>query len=379
MIKRCMSVGLALSMLLSLTPVTAIYADEFDAHESEMDQEIVEEKDLDLVEEEEPIVEGESEEVVEIVESEPEEELEAAPMMLEAVAPVSSGLAIDETNFPDVNFRSYVLASFDSNSDEKLDDEEIANVKYIFAPSKTISSLKGIEYFTELKELDCANNQLTSLDVSKNTKLVKLICNKNALTSLNTNQNPLLKKLDIYSNKITSIDVSQNTELETLYIGRNPIETLNIKNNVKLMELQSELNNLTSLDLSNNSPSMTLYLANNIYPITVGKGRKFDLSKLPAGFDVSKTSNWQNATVNSGVLIVKSVDDFVTYDYDCGNGHKVKFKFRVYSSIKQVSVPWAKYKYFDRNYICLFDYLFISSQMSAKPYFIGSTGILLLW
>ena len=32
-----------------------------------------------------------------------------------------------------------------------------------------------------------------------------------------------------------------------------------------------------------------------------------------------------------------------------------------------------------KNYICLFDYLFISSQMSAKPYFIGSTGILLLW
>ena len=31
------------------------------------------------------------------------------------------------------------------------------------------------------------------------------------------------------------------------------------------------------------------------------------------------------------------------------------------------------------NYICLFDYLFIYSQMSAKPYFIGSTGILLLW
>ena len=36
-------------------------------------------------------------------------------------------------------------------------------------------------------------------------------------------------------------------------------------------------------------------------------------------------------------------------------------------------------KNFRLNYICLFDYLFISSQMSAKPYFIGSTGILLLW
>lgn len=362
--KSWTSVGLSLCMVLTLTPVTAIYADEFDTHEGVMDQEIVEEKDLDLVEEEEPIVEGESEEVVEIVESEPEEVvkeiveeeiieeevLEALPMMLTAPAPVSSGLAIDETNFPDANFRSYVLASFDSNGDEKLDDEEIANVKYIYAPAKTISSLKGIEYFTELLELNCDNNQLTSLDVSKNTKLVKLICSKNALTSLNTSYNPMLKKLDIYSNKITSIDVSQNTELETLYIGRNPIETLNVKNNVKLMELQSELNNLTSIDLSNNSPSMTLYMANNIYPITVGKGRRFDLSKLPAGFDVSKASNWQNATVNSGVLIVENGKDFVTYDYDCGNGHKVNFRFRVYSSIKQVSVPWAKYKYLYMNF-----------------------------
>lgn len=348
--KSWTSVGLSLCMVLTLTPVTAIYADEFDAHEGVMNQEIVEEKDLDLVEEEEPVVEDKSEEVIEQVESEPEEEVEVAPMMLAAPASVLSGLAIDETNFPDANFRSYVLASFDSNGDEKLDDEEIANVKYINAPSKTISSLKGIEYFTELLELDCDNNQLTSLDVSKNAKLVKLICSKNGLTSLNTSHNPLLKKLDIYNNKITSIDVSQNTELETLYIGRNPIETLNVKNNVKLMELQSELNNLTSIDLSNNSPSMTLYMANNIYPITVGKGRRFDLSKLPAGFDVSKTSNWQNATVNSGVLIVENGKDFVTYDYDCGNGHKVKFRFRVYSSIKQVSVPWAKYKYLYMNF-----------------------------
>ena len=129
--KSLTSVGLSLCMILSLTPVMAIYADELDAHDEVMDQEIVEENVLNLAEEEEPVVEGESEEVVEKVESELEEELEAAPMMLEAVAPVSSGLAIDETNFPDVNFRSYVLASFDSNSDEKLDDEEIANVKYI--------------------------------------------------------------------------------------------------------------------------------------------------------------------------------------------------------------------------------------------------------
>ena len=50
--------------------------------------------------------------------------------------------------------------------------------------------------------------------------------------------------------------------------------------------------------------------------------------------------------------------------------------------IQSLSIDWNKIEddsYLLINYICLFDYLFISSQMSAKPYFIGSTGILLLW
>lgn len=42
---------------------------------------------------------------------------------------------------------------------------------------------------------------------------------------------------------------------------------------------------------------------------------------------------------------------------------------------RDLGTKWLLYL----NYICLFNYLFISSQMSAKPYFIGSTGILLLW
>ena len=62
------------------------------------------------------------------------------------------------------------------------------------------------------------------------------------------------------------------------------------------------------------------------------------------------------------------------------------------NDIYSINIMWNKqlkqiekilpYTYDERifiNYICLFDYLFISSQMSAKPYFIGSTGILLLW
>ena len=39
---------------------------------------------------------------------------------------------------------------------------------------KGISDLTGIEYFTELKSLSCNNNNITSLDLSKNTALKSL-------------------------------------------------------------------------------------------------------------------------------------------------------------------------------------------------------------
>jgi len=54
----------------------------------------------------------------------------------------------------------------------------------------------------------------------------------------------------------------------------------------------------------------------------------------------------------------------------------------IFLYIESDNDKYSNEKYFIKiykNYICLFNYLFISSQMSAKPYFIGSTGILLLW
>ena len=46
--------------------------------------------------------------------------------------------------------------------------------------------------------------------------------------------------------------------------------------------------------------------------------------------------------------------------------------------LQSVKVNTNSYKIKLKLYMS-FNYLFISSQMSAKPYFIGSTGILLLW
>ena len=82
----------------------------------------------------------------------------------------SAQIAIDETNFPDENFRYYLLEQ-SYGKDGVITDEEIKRITQIYVSNKSISSLKGIEYFTSLAELHCYNNQLTSLDVSGCTKL----------------------------------------------------------------------------------------------------------------------------------------------------------------------------------------------------------------
>jgi Leucine-rich repeat (LRR) protein len=109
-------------------------------------------------------------------------------------APIDEGVKINATNFPDENFRNYLLSQ-DYGKDGSLTEEEIKNITFLNVSWKSISNLKGIEYFTALKELDCYNNQLTSLDVSKNTALTWLGCFNNQLTSLDVSKNTALTKL----------------------------------------------------------------------------------------------------------------------------------------------------------------------------------------
>ena len=61
--------------------------------------------------------------------------------------------------------------------------------------------------------LSCFNNQLTSLDVSKNTNLGTLSCSHNQLTSLDVSKNTNLGTLYCFNNQLTELDVSKNTNL----------------------------------------------------------------------------------------------------------------------------------------------------------------------
>ena len=151
----------------------------------------------------------------------------------------------------------------DANNDGKISIAEAERVEYIYAPLLGISDMSELHYFSNLKCLDCSNNQLTSLDVSKNTALERLDCYNNQLTSLDVSKNTALKELYCYNNQLTALDVSKNTALRHLSCRNNQLTSLDVSNNTALSYLHCDRNQLTSLNVSDNTALELLWCHNN--------------------------------------------------------------------------------------------------------------------
>ena len=174
----------------------------------------------------------------------------------------TDGIDINATNFPDKIFRNYLLSQ-GYGKDGVLTDEEIKGVTSLYVSSCEISSLKGIEYFTALTELFCGDNQLTSLDVSKNTALTSLGCYKNQLTSLDVSRLTALTSLSCSNNQLTALNVSNLTALTSLSCWNNQLTSLDVSRLTALTSLDCDNNQLTALDVSNLTALTSLSCDNN--------------------------------------------------------------------------------------------------------------------
>ena len=103
---------------------------------------------------------------------------------------------------------------------------------------------------TALKELDCDCNQLTSLDLSGLTTLDYFDCSKNQLTSLDVSGCTALGSLTYANGQLTSLNVSGCTALEVLFCDDNQLTSLDVSGCTALEELDCGYNQLTSLDVS---------------------------------------------------------------------------------------------------------------------------------
>jgi len=182
---------------------------------------------------------------------------------------ISSGTAlaadveINESNFSDKAFRIYVEEKIDKNADKKLSAEEIADTTYINVGQSDIESLKGIEYFNNLKFLECGNNKLTELNLNNNTLLLEVKAHNNQLKTLSFDNNKVLEDVYAPDNQLNSLSLENNTQLKSIDVSNNNLSTIDVSKNINLTNIDIEENQITKIDLSKVTELTNLYAAGN--------------------------------------------------------------------------------------------------------------------
>ena len=185
------------------------------------------------------------------------------------VQPNSTDIAINKTNFPDENFMREVKY-YDLNSDNVLQVDELNACTVMDLQWKMIGNLTGIQYFTQLKELNCSGNNLSQLDLRRNTLLETLDCSGNWIESLNLSKNSLLQNLNCSVNELTTLNLTDNRELKELNCNWNKITGLDLSANGKLNLLWCKGNRISDLDISSNGELKELNCqGNEISKLTV--------------------------------------------------------------------------------------------------------------
>ena len=301
-----------------------------------------------------------------LLEEEDTEADENTEMIAEEAVTATGDIKLDVAHFPDANFQKYLSENVDTNKDGSLSEAERDAVTEINVQNARIKSLNGIQYFTQLVMLRCYNNQLTKLDVSKNTQLKYLWCYNNQLTELDVSKNIQLAAVVCWNNQLTKLDVSKNMQMTILYCYNNQLKSLDVSKNAKLMSLHCDNNQLTKLDVSKNAQLEILYCDNNQltnmdvsknvqleilhcgnnqltnmdiskntklqtfecmdneYEATLNSKNQLDVSTLP-GFQTSKVSNVKGGKLSGKLLTFNSDSTKVTYTYNCGNNKTATF------------------------------------------------------
>ncbi|MBR5348037.1 MAG: hypothetical protein IK125_02265 [Lachnospiraceae bacterium] len=239
-------------------------------------------------------------------------------------------IPINEKTFPDSIFRKEILDYCDTNKDGKLGESELAIIG-LDVNGCIIANLKGVEFFTSLKELYCYDCCLTSLDVSGNPDLEILFCWNNGLKSLNVTSNAKLRNLCCDYNNLTKLDVSKNTLLSFFCCNSNDLTTLDISKNTALTYLNCAFNQLSKLDVSKNKALEQLFCENN-------KLTSLNVSACTALHELHCFKNkLTSLTVDPGIVLIDADDNALT-SLNVSACTELKYLYCSYNNLSKLDV-----------------------------------------
>ena len=196
-------------------------------------------------------------------------------------------------NIPDANFLAELISDgVDTNDDGQIQVSEAEAVTNLVIISSDISSLEGINSFTNLLTLNCGFNDLNSLDLSGLSNLTQLFCRGNPLTFLNVSHLTQLTELDSSKTDITSLNIPGLSNLISLVLKNNHFQT----------ELDvTGLSNLEVLDISLGGFSVIGFEdLTNLVTLNMGM-----VNSLGSTLDISHMSKLK--FLNCSVSIVTSI------------------------------------------------------------------------
>lgn len=207
------------------------------------------------------------------------------------------------------NFNTFKTLNTDNNPDLELlsiDSNEVppilnfsnnSKLKSLSTPMCSIEGFIGedgyydISNLTELEFLDLYDNKLSSVDITKNTKLKEIRINiGNEIASIDFSNNLILETILANNSGLKgSLDISNLSELKILNIGYNDVNSIDLSNNTKLEYLELNGNKIEGeIDVSNCTNLLEFYAnnGNNITCIKVNQNQldAYNGTNVPDGF-----------------------------------------------------------------------------------------------
>ncbi|MBO7271943.1 MAG: hypothetical protein J6U89_03605, partial [Bacteroidaceae bacterium] len=216
-------------------------------------------------------------------------------------------------NFPDAALKAYLINNYDDDGDGEISKAESDNITMINCSGKGVSDLTGLEACTNIVTLNCANNNITTIELPNLTKLRNLTCNNNPILHINIDNCTVLEHLNLQgtpSNAIsgTAITINNYTQSETLYFSAKytPFTSFTVKNTPALtsLEFYGEFTDVTVTDntaltsLVFHSPAVNATLSGNSILESVNVSALTDLQTL----DVQKC-NLQSLNVSNNKVL----------------------------------------------------------------------------
>ena len=244
-------------------------------------------------------------------------------------------LKIDENNFPDQFFRSYVRMNFDNDMNNILSDEEIKKATYIGFSEKqnfNVRSIKGIEYLKNIKQIYCDGNyfdQNNSITLNNYIQLKDITLNKSGISQLTIENCPTLESI---RTDIAHLRIENCPALKSFTDRFLGVQEVTIQNCPNLKDLHCHINVLEKINYKKYSKLETIFCTEQ------EKQRDF----IPIDFSENKMLKSVICHQKTSRMQVEKKDELFCVDL----GKHIEFeniKNIIFESLDEINKNIAKY------------------------------------